>query len=593
MNSSIENLFSLGVNLHRAGRLLEAEVAYRNVLAQDPWHCDTLHCMAILFSYRADWKAAINCLQRTLRTAPNQPLAYFRIGVAYFELGMTEQATDNFCRAIDLKPDYAEALLYRGHLLFKAGKWADALADLDRSVIADPGLERAVGERYSVKSHLCDWRDRKNETADLICRCLAGQEISPLTILAAADEPQAHLCAARRAARSNIGQSPKIHARKASDRLRIAYVSPDYHDHVVAYQLVNLIEFHDKSQFETYGICLRNAPESDIRNRIRNAFDHFIECGGCSDLEWVGRLANLQVDIVVDLAGYTEGSRVQALASRPAPIIVSYLGFPGTTGADYVDYILADTIVIPPEFERYYSEKIVRLPNCFLPSDTNRHDNFVLPSRSSERLPEHGFVFCSFNHPNKISPEIFDVWMRLLNNVDGSVLWLSVANKEARRHLFSEAEARGIDRSRLIFADRTPERAAHHARIALADLVLDTIPYCGHATSSDMLWAGVPIVTCFGKSFASRVSASLLSAAGLAELIAPDLESYEKIAFEIATMPGRLTAMRDKLKRNRASAPFFDVQTLCLHIEDAYRHMWELHQAGQKPKSFSIPNRKS
>jgi predicted O-linked N-acetylglucosamine transferase (SPINDLY family) len=371
-------------------------------------------------------------------------------------------------------------------------------------------------------------------------------------------------------------------------RLRIAYLSPDFHDHPVAHQAVELLERHDKTRFETYGVCLRPGPESAIRQRLRRAFDHFVEAGALSDRDIAQLLADLQIDIAVDLGGYTDAGRTISLSFRPAPIAVNYLGYPGTLGADYIDYLVADALVVPPDAERFYTEKIVRLPDCFLPSDTAGRALPAPPPRAEAGLPETGFVFCAFNNSYKIAPEMFDIWMRLLRAVDGSVLWLSIGDEKARSNLRAEARARQVSSERLVFAGRVEERARHLARLALADLFLDTLPYNAHSTASDMLWAGVPLVTCMGRSFAARVAGSMLTAIGAEELITRDLAQYEALALDLARSPERLAAVRAKLVRNRTSHPLFDTARLCRHLENAYETMWDFHMKGMKPESFMV-----
>jgi len=319
----------------------------------------------------------------------------------------------------------------------------------------------------------------------------------------------------------------------ARKRLRIGYLSADFRDHAVAYQAVELFERHDRARYEIYGFSLLDEAESPIKQRLRRAFDQFIETGTRSDQDVASLMAGLQIDIAVDLGGYTDKCRPGILAYRPAPLAVNYLGYPGTSGADHVDYIIADPQVIPPEFEHASTESVVRLPDCYLPVDTKGRDDGELPSRA-------------------------------------------------------EAAARGISPQRLVFAERLNERAQHLARIALAELFLDTLPYSAHSTATDILWAGVPLVTCMGQSFASRVAGSLLTAISADELIASDLAEYEAMALALAHGPERLAAIRAKLIRNRASHPLFDMARLSRHLEAAYQTMWDLHLKGLKPKCFMV-----
>jgi len=307
-----------------------------------------------------------------------------------------------------------------------------------------------------------------------------------------------------------------------------------------------------------------------------------------ADQDVAGLLRELEIDIAVDLMGHTRDSRSSIFAFRAAPIQVSYLGYPGTTGADFMDYVIADKIVLPFDQQPYYAEKIVQLPDCYLANDAGKPISPQVPSRAQEGLAEHGFVFCCFNNSYKLSPVVFDVWMRLLGRVPGSVLWLSQVNERAVRNLRSEAETRGIDLHRLVFAKRVPSLADHLARQQLADLFVDTLPYSAHATASDALWGGLPVLTCTGDTYAGRAATSLLYAVGLPELVTSNIREYEALALELANDHDRLQSIRRKLAANRLTYPLFDTDRFRRHIEAAYRTMWERWQRGESPESFAV-----
>ncbi|MEQ1854481.1 MAG: acetylglucosamine transferase, partial [Chthoniobacteraceae bacterium] len=369
--------------------------------------------------------------------------------------------------------------------------------------------------------------------------------------------------------------------------IRLAYLSSDFREHAVGSAIAELIERHDKTKFHTIGISYRAAPESDLQARLRRNFGTFIDVQGMSDFEVATLLREREVDVAVDLNGHTNGGRPGIFALRPAPVQVNYLGFSGTTGADYMDYVLADRIVIPEEHESYYSEKIVRLPDAYLPLDSTRTFAARAPTRAEMGLPEAGFVFCAFNTSFKISPDVFSIWMRLLGKVQGSVLWLNASNAPAPRNLRGEAKRRGIAPERLVFASkmRLDEHLARHQQ---ADLFLDTLPYNAHTTASDALWAGLPVLTCMGSTFAGRVAASLLHTVGLPELVTHSPEEYEQRALELATMPTLLAGVRTKLARNRTSHALFDTDRFRRHVESAYVTMWEKQQRGDPPAGFAV-----
>jgi len=371
------------------------------------------------------------------------------------------------------------------------------------------------------------------------------------------------------------------------ERIRLAYLSADFHSHATAALMAGVFEAHDRQRFETIAVSYGPDDGSFMRARLTSAFDRFLDVRNKSDLE-IGRMLRAhEVDIAIDLKGYTQDSRSGILALRAAPVQVHYLGFPGTMGAPYVDYILADRTVIPAEHVSQYSERIVTLPDSYQCNDRARPIAPVTPSRADAGLPETGFVFCSFNNSFKIGPQLFDLWMRLLKQVDASVLWLLQDNPAAARNLKREAERRGVAADRLVFAPRD-NLDRHLARQRLADLFLDTLPYGAHTTASDALWAGVPVLTCAGDTFAGRVAASLLHAAGLPEMITYTLDDYEELALKLVRDAGTLSAITRKLRDNRETSPLFDTVRITRHLEAAYTHMWERSQRGESPEHFAV-----
>jgi predicted O-linked N-acetylglucosamine transferase (SPINDLY family) len=376
--------------------------------------------------------------------------------------------------------------------------------------------------------------------------------------------------------------------RYAHDRIRIAYLSADFRPHPVAFLIAGVFEHHDKSRFETTGLSFGPASDSDIRKRMASAFDHFIDVRNESDFDIATRMRRMEIDIAIDLTGFCEHGRTEILAFRPAPVQVSYLGFPGTTGADFVDYIIADSTIIPKDHAQHFSEKVVYLPDSYQANDRKRRVAPRAPSRREAGLPDDGTVFCAFNNAYKITPPIFDLWMGLLKEVEGSVLWLLGDNPGAIRNLALAAEARGVPARRLIFAHRVaPDE--HLARFGLADLFLDTLPYNAHTTASDALWTGVPVVTCMGEAFAGRVAASLLKAAGLPELITGSLEDYGALALKLGRDRDGLKGLKEKLALTRLSCPLFDTARTTRHLEAAYAEMWRRQLQGQAPLGFTIP----
>jgi predicted O-linked N-acetylglucosamine transferase (SPINDLY family) len=404
------------------------------------------------------------------------------------------------------------------------------------------------------------------------------------------DSPQEQLlCAKARAALefprgavANIAPGRYDH-----DRIRLAYLSADFRDHPVSRSLAGLIERHDRSRFETIAISFGPDDDSEMRARIKGTFERFIDVDALGDFEAAKLLRTLEVDIAIDLMGFTEGCRPGILAPHPAPLQVAFLGYAGTTGTDFIDYIIADRVAVPEQQRAFYSEHVVHVPDCCQPGEP-RQVAARTPGRSEAGLPERGFVFCCFNQAVKMTPDVFDVWMRLLSQIDDSVLWLPASNATVSANLRSEAGRRGVDPERLVFAPRVPANEEHLARQRLADLFLDTTPYNAHTSASDALWAGLPVVTCLGQAFAGRVAASMLHAIGMSELVTTSLDAYEALAFELATGPARLGAVKAKLAAHRETHALFDAARFCRGIEAAFATMHERHRRGEPPEGFAI-----
>jgi predicted O-linked N-acetylglucosamine transferase (SPINDLY family) len=379
----------------------------------------------------------------------------------------------------------------------------------------------------------------------------------------------------------------------AHDRIRLGYFSADFCNHAVGQLTVGLFEAHDKSRFETVAISFGPDDGSKLRRRIKSAFEDFVEVREWNDADIAAAIRRREIDIIIDLTGMTRHNRFSVLSRQVAPIQVNFLGHAGTMGAGCVDYIIADRTIIPEEHFNYYSERVVWLPDTYQPNAyrafNNKHSiSERLSTRAECNLSETAFVFCCFNNTYKITPAVFDLWMRLLKAVPDSVLWLSKPNPTAEANLGKEAELRGVSRERIIFAPKVPEMSDHLARQRQADLFLDTVPYNAHTTATDALWAGLPVLTCLGDTFAGRVAASLLKAVGLSELITTSLVDYEALALKLAREPSLLASIKAKLSSNRSTHPLFDTARFTRHIEAAYATMWERHQRGEAPEAFAV-----
>lgn len=571
-----------GTILLELGECDEALGAFDRALKLQPTMAEAFHGRIGALLKLSRWEEALLASDIAITAEPNSAIAHNNHGVALLRFRRYEEAAAAFQQAIALEPENSKLYLNRGGLYYQQELFDDALADAQKALDISPDLAAGRDFRFCVAAHLCDWRFRASDVEAVIGHFRAGEEVEPFPLLYAVDDPALHLAVARKAAgrRKETLTRTTVSPRK---RLRVAYISADFRDHPVSYQAVELFELHNRARVETFGISLWPQPQGAMSDRMRRAFDHFIEAFDRSDYQIARRLADLQIDIVVDLGGYSDKARPKILAYRPAPLSVSYLGYPGTLGGDYVDYLIADVHTVPEDSDRHFAEKILRLPECFMPYDGTTVPAEP-PARADEGLPEGKLVFANFNSTDKITPDIFDVWMRLLQTVPNSVLWLNVQNLTARRNLVAEATVRMVDVERIVFAARRTSRAEHLARLSLADLFIDTWPYNAHATASDFLAVGVPILTWKGASFASRVAASMLHSVGLSELIVDSLAEYEAEAMRLALNPGKLAQLR-KYMRQRTSD---DTRRLAQHIEDAYFAIWERRIRELPPQSVTI-----
>ena len=586
-----ETLYNRGTSLGRLHRLEEALASYDRALALRPDYPEALaNRGSALFELKRFEQALAN-YERALAVRPTDWEALDNSGSALHELKRYSEALSRFDRVLAVHPGHPDALYNRGNTLVSLKRFADALINFDRTLAVRPDHPHAFGAAANAALKLCDWERRAQFAAQMDAQVYERKSIvSPFVLLGYSGDPALHLQCARNYVAQLTPPTPRpswTGDAHRNEKLRVAYLSADFNKHAVAYLIAELIERHDRSRFEILAISFGEDDGSEIRARLVRGFDQFHDVRGRSDREIAQFVQGLQVDIAVDLMGFTQKSRFGVFACHPAPVQVNYLGFPGTTGADFIDYIIADRTVAPPEHQPYYAEQIVRLPDCYQVNDTRRKISERAPTRVEAGLPEHGFVFCCFNNVWKITPEVFDIWMRLLDKVEGSVLWLLGAHEGAEPNLRKEARARGIDPARVVFAAPAP-LADHLARHRLADLFLDTLPYNAHVTASDALWAGLPLLTCAGNSFSGRVAASLLGALDLPELVTQNLQEYEAAALQLAKEPERLQQLRDRLGRNRSTHPLFDIDRFRRHIESAYIEMGKIWQSGETPRSFDV-----
>jgi predicted O-linked N-acetylglucosamine transferase (SPINDLY family) len=535
------------------------------------------------------YRPAIASYDRAITISPDNRSLWLKRMTTVSKLRKATGRAD-FQDSPDVDLDTANGWAVRAGFLSVHSRFADAAAASERAIRLDPAHVPAARMGIKARLNLCDWSqyDADRQRAAESSRT-AAMVVSPLSLKLLVDSEEASLSLARRWGNAKQTNKPLYRGEPyRHDKLRVAYLSTDFRSHPVGYAIVAPLEHHDRSRLEVTAISMGPDDDSHIRRRIRAAVDRFVDIRAMDDAYVAAMLRDLEIDIAVDLNGYTGARRPGILAARPAPIQVNYLGFPGTTAAPFIDYIIADPVVIPEENRIFYSEKVAYLPHAYLPYDPKRKIAEKPPSRKEQGLPESGFVFACFNRLDKVTPDIFDIWMRLLQAVEGSVLWMPQGDPVAVANLRRAAQTRGVAPKRIVFARYEKQPEDYLARQRLADLFLDTQPYNAHSTGCDALWVGLPILTCLGKAFPARVAASLLYTIGLPELVTTSLSKYEERALMLARSPQQLAAIRQRLARNRDIAPLFDTQGFTRNLEAVYATMRERQRAGLPPESFSI-----
>jgi len=575
------------------GRFEEAAGCYRRVLRVLPRNDDVRasFCHALqAYGYECHNKGlfvqAEAAYAEAITANPKDGYLYYNLGNAQRELAKSEAALKSYKQALALIPNDADIYNNLGNVLRETGQLKEAIDAYQKALEINPSLHHARVHLVHQKQHVCDWAGLDEEIQKIrhMVNDIPAAQVSPFAFLAmpgtSADE-QKH-CADQwvrnRIAPLMQNRQPYEFKRDAEDcKLRIGYISSDFRLHPLAFLISELIELHNREQFEIYAYSNANDDKTAERQRLEKAFDHFIDIRRLSDQQVANRIHQDRIDILVDLTGFTQSSRSALAALKPAPITINWLGYPGTMGMledrPLFDYILTDSFITPNDACSDYAEQLLPLPTCYQPSNRQRPIANI-PSRESCQLPKDGFVFCSFNQTFKILPEVFDIWMHLLKARPNSVLWLLESNAVAKENLIREASARGIDAHRLIFAPRV-KIAEHLARHQLADLFLDTLPYNAHTTASDALWMGLPVLTCAGQTFASRVAGSLLHALNLEELITDSLAAYEERALQLSSEVALLQSIKEKLAINKQNSALFDTTRFTKDLENTYQEIWQ------------------
>jgi protein O-GlcNAc transferase len=580
----VEAYVNRGYVLHQLKRFGEAVASYEHAISIRPEPVAYLYLGNALQDLgRRD--AALLSYDLAIDLNPGYAQAHANRGVLLYEIGNTEGALASYDHALRVKPDYAETYFNRGSVLRAIQRFEPAIADLEKAAALLPDLPFLAGALLEAKLQVCDWEGIENSVKRVNAGIECGEPTAhPFAFLTFSGDPQLQRKAAEVFVRETCPADDSLGAiakRAAEGRIRVAYFSADFREHPVSRLLAELIEIHDRRRFDVIALSFGPETNDPMRNRLKDSFDEFMDVRGQSDRDIALLARSLNIDIAVDLGGYTANNRIKVFAMRAAPIQVSYLGYPGTTGSTYMDYLVADGTLIAAEDRKYYSEKIIYLPS-FQANDSKRRISDRIFTREELQLPPDGFVFCCFNTSYKIMPETFGAWMRILSRVPGSVVLLDAKTETIANNLRNEARSRGIDPGRLVFGAplTLPDWLARHR---VADLFLDTLPYNAGTTASDALWAGLPVLTRFGSSFTGRMAASLLRSIDLPELITSSSQQYEDLAVELALNPERLAQIRRRLAQNRLTTPLFDQKIFARHLEAAYHSAQERYLAELAP----------
>jgi len=616
---------NLGAMLVRQGKLAEAAASFKRTLEIKPDYAEAYNNLGNILKGQGKLDEALESYKRALEIKPDYPVAYNNLGNALKDQGKLDEAVASCKRALEIKPDFAEAYINLGNalkeqgkldeavasykqaleikpdypvaynnlgtVLTKQGKLDEAVASYKRALEIKPDYAVAEAQMRHQQQHMCDFTlyTGLKEVAQRLDT--SDEAIPPFIQLSWQDNAAAQLHRSQRFAKTNyptaspapIAKPPTVRP----ERLKVGYFSADFHNFPGMYLMARMLEIHNRNAFEIFAYSYGPQKNDEMRRRIRDGVDHFVDIAGQTDQSIQSQAKSDKIDIAIHRNGYTTSSRTEIFVNRLAPIQISYLGYPGSLGAEFIDYIVADPIVVPAEQRQFYSERIIYLPDTYQPTDNTRQIASINTKRAEFGLPEKGVVFCCFNNSFKISPHEFDIWMRLLSKVGGSVLWLLEGNEWAAKNLRLEAENRGINPDRLVFAKRLPQ-VEHLARHKHIDLFLDTFNYNAHTTASDALWAGLPVVTKAGEQFSARVAASVLDAVGLPELITASEDEYEQLAFELATKPRKLKTLKRKLAKNIASQPLFDTERYTRNFEAGLQKAYNLYFEGKRPEDIWV-----
>lgn len=586
--------FELHYNIARLydelDQLDPALVHYQHAVELEPGYAEAWCNLGVDLAQLRRYEEALLSYEKALNLRPDDATTWSNKGIALNALSRFSEALAAYEQAIRLKPEYAQAWANKAAFLHDQKQYSQAIIAYEEALRLDPDAHYVAGEMLHAKMKICDWNNVSAEINQLE-RSIEGNQLvsSPFPMVVASSLEAINYQVARLYTKDQfpIFVKPKFHLKDENQKIRIGYFSNDYFNHATAYLIAELFELHNRQLFEVFAFSFSPDTKDSMQKRLMKNFDQFIDVSNMSNQDVATLSRQMKIDIAIDLKGYTTNSRPEIFALGAAPLQINYLGYPGTMGGDFMDYIIADTILIPECNQKYFSEKIIYLKNSYQVNDSKRKISDHKFSRAEFNLPDDKFIFCCFNNNFKILPATLDLWARILSKVPDSVLWLLEDNLLAKQNLILQAESRGIAKERLIFAGRM-DLPEHLARHQLADLFLDTLPCNAHTTASDALWAGLPVLTQLGETLAGRVAASLLRAIDLPELITSDLTAYEDLAVELATNPLKLQQIKEKLASNRMSTPLFNGKLFTEGLEEAFIKIHQRYQMKLPPENLYL-----
>ena len=581
---------ALALSYEKTGKILKSLDANQKAKEINPQDAEVHNNLGNVLEKLEKFDEAENNYRQAILLEQNYTEAYYNLANLLNKLGKFDEAEINYIQAIKLRPNFAEAFNNLAKLLKELGRFNESIINFKKSLKINPELVTAEAEILFLTASIGDHSNFKNLDKESSRLGISTKSVEPFLGLSWMDNPAQQLQRSINYVAEKFKRYPinlSVKPKMLPKRIKIAYVSGDFYNFPTMHLLAGVLEAHNRECFEIYAFSYVLRQNDEMRKRIKLGVDHFVDVNNLSSIEIAKLIQNYNIDISIDINGYTRKSRSEIFQYRMSPIQINYLGYPSTMGANFIDYIIADPVTIPDENRDFYSEKIIYMPHTYQANDDKRKIAKTNSKRVDFNLPEKGFVFCCFNQIYKISPKEFNIWMRLLRNVNNSVLWLIKSNKWVEQNFSKEAKRQGIDPLRIVFAEKL-SHSEHLARHKHADLFIDTFNYNAHTTASDALWAGLPIVTKQGKQFSARVTSSLLTACGLPELITKNEKEYEDLIYELATNPKKLKTISLKLSENKKNKPLFNTKQYTNNFENGLQKAYDLYFNGEHPKNVFV-----